>query len=281
MYSLIVIDEVSMVTDDIFMDLMSLGLPIIGLGDHNQLPPVGHSQCHEFVLNPDVRFDKSIRHGDGNYILTLAEEVLKSPYLRTGLYGKNVKIVKFATKEYYTHADQIICCTNKMRNIISRKMRFDKDIDADAYPLPLAGEKIISKINDWGQTIFSENGWGTINLINGLVGYCIGDFNSYTNTLTFMPYYHKVIAFENIKVDHMTFVEDNVNLDKELLFKNLYEHGLHTFEYAYALTVHSSQGSEFDDVVVFAKDIWGNTDMRKKMLYTAITRAKKNLTLII
>jgi exodeoxyribonuclease V alpha subunit len=49
------------------------------------------------------------------------------------------------------------------------------------------------------------------------------------------------------------------------------------YEYAFCLSVHKSQGSEFDHVVIiapFGSDIFG-----KEILYTAITRAKKSVKL--
>jgi exodeoxyribonuclease-5 len=281
MYALFVIDEVSMVTDDIFADLLSLGIPLIGLGDHNQLPPVGHNKCHDYVLNPDVRLEESIRHKDGNYILTLAEEVLQSPYLKVGHYGDNVKIVNNASRSVFKNADQIICNTNKMRSIISRKLRGYRGIDTSETPLPVAGDKLMSKINQWTRSINSEMGWGELYLINGLIGYSVDDFNSNNNTLNFKPYYHKSVAFDEVKTDFIPFVEETDKIDRNIMVENLYEYGLHTFEYAYAITVHSSQGSEFDDVVLFLRDLWGNSAMRKKLLYTGITRAKKNLTVIL
>lgn len=52
--------------------------------------------------------------------------------------------------------------------------------------------------------------------------------------------------------------------------------------YAYAITAHKSQGSTYNEVVVDANDIMLNSNVveRNRILYTAITRAKNNLTLI-
>jgi exodeoxyribonuclease V alpha subunit len=47
------------------------------------------------------------------------------------------------------------------------------------------------------------------------------------------------------------------------------------FEYAYCLSVHKSQGSEFDHVLVLLPD--GSEKFGKEMLYTAATRARKKL----
>lgn len=44
---------------------------------------------------------------------------------------------------------------------------------------------------------------------------------------------------------------------------------------AYAISVHKSQGSQAENVVFFASN-----KMRRQMLYTAATRAKKKLTIV-
>ena len=50
-------------------------------------------------------------------------------------------------------------------------------------------------------------------------------------------------------------------------------------KYAYAVTCHKAQGSEFDFVVVFDES-WAFGEEKNKWLYTAITRAKKKLLII-
>ncbi|MBP3433826.1 MAG: ATP-binding domain-containing protein, partial [Clostridia bacterium] len=51
------------------------------------------------------------------------------------------------------------------------------------------------------------------------------------------------------------------------------------FEFAYAVTCHKAQGSEFDFVVVFDES-WAFGEERNRWLYTAITRAKEKLLII-
>lgn len=51
------------------------------------------------------------------------------------------------------------------------------------------------------------------------------------------------------------------------------------FTFGYALTVHKSQGSEFNNVVGF--DDWPSNRSYKEWLYTLITRASERLTLVV
>jgi len=52
------------------------------------------------------------------------------------------------------------------------------------------------------------------------------------------------------------------------------------FDYAYAITVHKAQGSQWDHVTVFDDGFGRDVDTRKRWLYTALTRAVETLTLI-
>lgn len=54
---------------------------------------------------------------------------------------------------------------------------------------------------------------------------------------------------------------------------------LERFTFAYAITCHKSQGSEFDNVVIYNEPI-GRGVERQRWLYTAITRGKKKVTLV-
>ena len=51
------------------------------------------------------------------------------------------------------------------------------------------------------------------------------------------------------------------------------------YETAFAMTIHKSQGSEFDHVIIVLPD-FSSQILTKELLYTGITRAKKNLTII-
>ena len=49
--------------------------------------------------------------------------------------------------------------------------------------------------------------------------------------------------------------------------------------WGYAITCHKAQGSQWDDVVLFDES-WAFRDTRERWLYTAVTRAQKEVTLI-
>ena len=51
------------------------------------------------------------------------------------------------------------------------------------------------------------------------------------------------------------------------------------YETAFAMTIHKSQGSEFDNVIIVLPD-FSSQILTTELLYTGITRAKKTLTVI-
>jgi exodeoxyribonuclease-5 len=53
---LVVVDEASMVSEEIWNDLISFGRPVLAVGDHGQLPPIGNN--FNLMLEPDLKLDK-------------------------------------------------------------------------------------------------------------------------------------------------------------------------------------------------------------------------------
>jgi exodeoxyribonuclease-5 len=73
---LLVVDEGAMVSTTIAQDLLSFGIPIIVLGDLNQLPPVFGKSF--FLSRPDVILTEIMRQALDNPIIALSQHVLKN-----------------------------------------------------------------------------------------------------------------------------------------------------------------------------------------------------------
>jgi exodeoxyribonuclease-5 len=52
-------------------------------------------------------------------------------------------------------------------------------------------------------------------------------------------------------------------------------------EFAYAITCHASQGSSWEKVIFMYEDFMRDKEDKKKLLYTGITRAEKQITIVI
>ena len=52
-------------------------------------------------------------------------------------------------------------------------------------------------------------------------------------------------------------------------------------EYAYAITCHASQGSQYSKVLYMHEDFMRDSDDRKKLIYTALSRAIESVIVVI
>jgi len=85
------------------------------------------------------------------------------------------------------------------------------------------------------------------------------------------------VRLKNVKQDYVDISKANLQQQKtDIVVK-----GLLKFSFAHCITAHKSQGSEWDNVVVLAYDHWFKFEDHWHWLYTACTRAKKHLTIVI
>lgn len=161
--SLIIVDEASMVDKDIWEDLLSYGVPILAVGDHGQLPPIGESRF-SLMKSPDLKLTTVHRQALENPIIRLSLHVRRHGRIPTRVFGRT------AAKFDYTHPaargilekydfrtdSQILCGMNKTRVKLNDMVRSQNGFDS-VDPLP--GEKIICLKNN-----------KEINVMNGQMG---------------------------------------------------------------------------------------------------------------
>jgi exodeoxyribonuclease V len=89
--ALLVVDECSMLNDDLLNDILSFGTPVIFLGDHGQLPPIeGRSRLT--IEKPDAILEKIHRQAADNPIIRIAHDIRAGKIIRCGDYGTVRKI---------------------------------------------------------------------------------------------------------------------------------------------------------------------------------------------
>lgn len=297
---LIVVDEASMVSDEVIRDLLSYGIKVLFCGDDAQLPPVNGTS--ELLSRADYTLTEIMRQEMDNPIVALAKMARMGERIEYGAYGKNAAVVRRAEftgnlrKKLLLKADQVICGTNRTRAALNSEIRAYNGIDP-AIPLPKDGEKLICTLNNWERCVDEE---GMFNLVNGIIGFCsnveaksdgiaILDFRA-----EFLDYTVKKIPFdEGIFLDgryyhgygELAEKLDGGNVVSESNFQMIHnnkvtgEELISRFEFAYAITCHKAQGSEFDFVIVFDESRFFG-DEAAKWLYTAITRARKRLLIV-
>lgn len=271
---LIVVDEGSMVDPNIGRDLLSFNIPVVVLGDLNQLPPVFGDPF--FLKEPDIILKQIMRQAENDPIVWLANQVLDGNELKPGVYGNSAVIRKSDITDFnLKKADMIITGTNKLRYNINQYMRESiKGIKKLEYPH--VNEKVICKKNNWGQSI-GDN----IYLMNGLTGFVDTiyreSYNKKSMKMDFRPDFSKKI-FRGIEFDykHMYSVPGTTSENDSNPYNFLYD----KFEYGYVITTHSSQGSSWENVLYFHEPFLSGDD-NKKLLYTGITRASKSVVIVI
>lgn len=297
---LIIVDEASMIGEDVLRDLLSFGVKCLFSGDNAQLPPV-NGTCG-LLKNPDYMLTEIVRQAEDNPIIRLATLAREGKTIPYGNYDDKVCVVgrNFLSaaerKRIFLKADQIICGRNKTRAALNREIRGYKGIPEDAL-LPVEGEKLICTLNDWEKPLDKS---GNFHLVNGIIG--TGTNIRRKAWTIWRPWISRRTSRRKacgcpsippcsprggmrtgygdraVKLADGTIVHEN-NFALLHKLKSVSEEPICRFEFAYAVTCHKAQGSEFDFVVVFDES-WAFGGERNRWLYTAVTRAREKLLII-
>jgi len=251
---LVVIDECSMVDERMGEDLLQFGAKVLVLGDPAQLPPV---RGGGFFTNrePDALLTEIHRQASGNPIIDLATAVRCGENLTLGTYGDS-KVVREIDAADAEGADQIIVGMNKTRRLVNQRMR---QLLGHEGVAPCAGERLVCLRNNHD-----------LGLLNGSIWYTeevYGDADELV-AMNLRPedeqWHQEVVAhlaiFAGEELDHWTRLEAE------------------EFDFGYALTCHKSQGSQWDNVLIFDESEVFRHNARR-WLYTAITRAAEKVTI--
>jgi exodeoxyribonuclease-5 len=269
----IVIDEGSMINHKMGEELLSFGVPIVILGDINQLKPIYGDSF--FLRTPDVILTEILRQRKDDPIVQLCQMVLNNHPISIGSYGEMCHVI---SKEYISdrmlmQSDIIICGKNKTRSEINAHVR--ENIYGREPNTLVVGDKIICRRNNWDISINEH-----VSLINGLIGYVTEIHTETYNDrqqsidIDFKPDFTDV-EFTDIKVD-LNYLRGNIveKLDK-MAFKKT---DMNLIEYGNAITCHLAQGSQYNSVFIY-NEYMGSKDDYKRWLYTAISRAETKLIL--
>ncbi len=284
----LVVDELSMVDIVLFANLLNalpLGCRIVMVGDSNQLPAVGPGNVLHDLINsgvlPVVELDKVFRQAQKSRIVTNAHNIVNGimPDLttkdndffflkRTGNLSVAETVVDLTTSrlpkayDYSVLNDiQVLCPSRKgetgsvylnkiLQSVINPQNKTKNEIIV-AGRIFREGDKVMQIKNNYDIIWSRDDGEGT-GVFNGDIGIIIN--------------IDKISSTVRIRFDD----------DKVALYSI---DGLSEIEHAYAMTVHKSQGNEFNAVVMPLFSVVPNLCYRN-LLYTAVTRAKKIMVLV-
>ncbi len=289
----IIIDEMSMVDVTLMHSLLKAVAPttrLILVGDTNQLPSVGPGSILKDIIDSGryrvVRLTKIFRQASQSDIIVNAHKINRGDTVQLDNKSRDF----FFLKRY--DADKI---TNVVLQLVIQKL--PKYVDAQMYDIQvltpmrrglLGVERLNTVLQQYlnppspkktekehGSSLFREGDkvmqvknnyqieWEIKNRYGIAVERGMGIFNGDMGVIRSI---REVLGVMTVEFDEGRIVEYPFKMLEEL-------------ELAYAVTIHKSQGSEYPAVVI---PLLGGPKMlmNRNLLYTAVTRAKKCVTLV-
>ena len=265
--ALFIVDECSMVDQDIGRDMLSFGVPILVLGDPAQLPPVRGGGFFTDA-EPDVMLTEIHRQAAENPIVQMATTIREGGRLTYGTYGESRVITRAdLTQDDVMQAGQVLVGLNKTRAAYNSRMR---TLYGRKSPMPEIGDTLVCLKNDREKGLFN----GGLFRVEELLKRRRGHLNDHTVRMHVASLDFEATTPIEVRVRE-EFFEGRGN---EVPWKEL--NGLQQFDYGYALTVHKSQGSQWDSVCLFDESS-SFREHQARHLYTAITRAAERITIVV
>jgi len=284
----IIIDEMSMMDISLFeavLKALPLHCRVIMVGDVDQLPSVGAGNVFGDIIDsgvvPTVRLQTVFRQAAESYIVSNAHRILHGDEIitdnKTGdffIIRENnpdraaEKITDLVTNRlpnaynYSPKTEIQVLCPSRKRTLGtgSLNLLLQQKINPPAknknewrknFIIYREGDKVMQIKNDYEIELTHDDGSDSTGIYNGDIGEIV----------------HISTHSETVKVRF----DDRVAVYNGAQMENL--------ELAYAATIHKSQGSEFDCVVLPLLDMPPPLCYRN-LLYTAVTRAKKHLIIV-
>jgi len=281
-YDLVVVDEASMVDLALMSKLLDALKPdarLILMGDKDQLASVESGavladltevlalqECVA-MLKTSYRFYGAIKRladavnlqqadsawhilqDDDDSIALLTQDV--ADYVA----GKQTDYLRLIDSG--AHFGEIVEAFNRFQALCSNRQGLNSVADINRQvEQKLSGQKLIHVSGLWysGRPVMVTQNNPSLHLYNGDIGICMPDKDQNGMLMVF-------------------FQRADGRIEKYMPSRIPY------CETAFAMTIHKSQGSEFDEVLIALPDII-HPVLTKEMLYTAITRARKSVRLV-
>ncbi|GMA99985.1 AAA family ATPase [Pelosinus sp. IPA-1] len=295
-YHLILVDEASMISRSVYSDLInevqSAKAKVIFFGDSFQLEPVGDDP--EILHNKNFELTEVKRQGASSEILLYAtclrnlKQIIVPNESRGAvrILGKQATARAFLQSVVQNEDSIFIIGTNKARLILNQKARQVK-FGENSTDEPQNGDRILFIGNG---TRFVNGDRLTLDEVTVITAKILPiRGNAEESPSTVRAYLitnnnHKILllpAIEKSSVYHAQFLDVKEHFpvdwyDKNAISrKNELSKEVSIATYGYVITAHKSQGSQWEKVFVH-QDAFRNNP---RWLYTAVTRAEKELTL--
>ena len=287
-YDVVIVDEMSMVDVCLFKALLEackLTTRIILVGDSDQLPSVGAGNVLNDLISSEIvpyaRLNKIFRQSEESSIINYSHEIInghipdgyersnefyfikKNNSQSTLITATELSVERLKNAYGFSPLNniQVLCPSRKkecgtlnLNNILQDKLN---PLKKDGVELTFkgnsfrVGDKVMHIKNDYDIVWESEEGETGAGVFNGDIGF----------------------------IEHIDVLGRCIKVRYDNKLASYYDEQIGLIELAYAITVHKSQGCEFDCVVIPLYDISPLLRYRN-LLYTAITRAKKLIVIV-
>lgn len=268
-FRLLVIDEISQVSLDLWNHTLAHGVPVLVLGDPGQLNAVAGQSVAPY-LQPDVELTEIHRQAAGSPIIHWSMAVRNGSNVPFGDHRDSVTgqvtLRKLWQSELsaadYANASVVLVARNSTRQTMNRQQRRHLGF---ADPLPMVGEKVVCRRNQMEH--------GLVNAHSGIVLEAAKDRSRVAYTMTMRINETKVI------VPARPCSKDALGLLVAPPCPPFLAKDLSDMAYGYVHTVHAFIGRQADHVLVI--DEYPQTPDRRRWLYTAISRGAKTVTIAV
>lgn len=283
---IVIIDEASMLSRANVEDIRSFGVPLILVGDYGQLPPV-MDEMNPWTKNPEVRLTHIHRQNAESGILQAAYDVRQHGHLTQRRYG-NGEAVRYPLSHPEMEGVFERWDPDPDRVIITHTNRLRAQVNASHHGEgpPHPGDRVVSlggrpydavRVHPEGTSYRASSDFLLVH--NGMTGTIthITDRGGPTLDMVVRLDDH-VLATPGAPVHLLVggCARAQFGAEKELSWASPERpKNSRLWDYAYALTAHKAQGSEFSQVIVMDEGISGG--IYPQWMYTALTRAKEGV----
>ena len=279
----VIVDEMSMVDIYLMKSLVSAISPstaLILVGDSNQLPSVGPGNVLKDIIETEIktiRLKKIFRQGLESNIIVNAHKINNGSYPILNESGKDFFFIEANKNNFDT------TLSNLVNERLPKYYNLDKVKDIQIL--------CPSKKTQWGATNINTNIQKIINpsdkflKINDKV-FRVGDKVMQVRNNYDLVAENSLKDAEGVYNGDIGFIID-IDNEEEKLEVEFYDGSIVKYkkedikdlELSYAITIHKSQGSEFDAIIIPMMQV-APMLLTRNLFYTGVTRAKKLVVLV-
>lgn len=267
---LIVVDEMSMVDTELFYLLLQAirtGTIVLLIGDKDQLQSVSPGNILHDLLKCKMfevyQLTKVYRQKGDNTIIDNAYKILNGRM-------DFIKNDKFEIKQAESEKEAVSCIIDKFNEWYAKE-----DLKKMQILTPIKGGECGTVLinSAIAKIVRREIPEGTSIYHFGKNSYTMGDKVIFHKNNYDKDYYNGDIGYVT------SIIKNGIEIEVGEELKKVTGDALKDVTLAYSITMHKSQGSEFEDIIIMLPDTYKNM-LNRNLLFTAVTRAKRRVFIV-